>query len=258
MSAVNEVITAEGVSQRPRFFGSSGENVLLLHGQYGARQCEALARQLGGQARVCLPTHPGYDDLDRPEWLERIPDLAHYYFSLLEEMNWERVHVIGHDIGGWIAAEMAVRQCKVFNRMSLISPFGLHVEGSAPQDFFLLNDERFAQESVYQPDMAKRVFEGLGDDEALTVIRNREMTAKLGWQPRLHDWQLAKWLHRARVPAQVIWGENDAIQPVGVMAGWLDRLPDAAGVTIPACGHLPQIEQCDVLVKEVQQFANYQ
>src|SRR5690606_38545401 len=97
------------------------------------------------------------------------------------------VHVIGHDIGGWIAAEMAVRQSAVFNRMSLICPFGLHVNGSSPLDFFLLNDESFAQASVHEPPMAKQVFSGMDGGESLTLIRNREMTAKLGWQPRLHD-----------------------------------------------------------------------
>jgi pimeloyl-ACP methyl ester carboxylesterase len=73
-------------------------------------------------------------------------------------------------------------------------------------------------------------------------LKNRYAFARVAWEPRLHNPNLRKWLHRVRVPTQVLWGANDRLIPGAVLR------------MIPDCGHLPQIERMDAWVAAVAGF----
>ena len=64
--------------------------------------------------------------------------------------------------------------------------------------------------------------------EALDVaLKNRHTTARLAWEPRLHDPFLPKWLHRIDVPVKIIWGKQDRILPVGILDEMKRLMPRA-------------------------------
>jgi hypothetical protein len=87
-----------------------GRSFLLLHGGAGPQSVLAFADLLAaeGDARVLVPTHPGFSGTPRPESLHTVRDLAAVYVALLDELDLRDVSVIGNSIGGWIAAEMAL------------------------------------------------------------------------------------------------------------------------------------------------------
>jgi pimeloyl-ACP methyl ester carboxylesterase len=80
-----------------------------------------LAAALSGHAYVVTPTHPGFDGTPRVPWLDSAADLADAYLDLIEELGLDAVMVIGNSLGGWIAAEMALRDIhgKVANQQTL-------------------------------------------------------------------------------------------------------------------------------------------
>jgi pimeloyl-ACP methyl ester carboxylesterase len=86
------------------------------------------------------------------------------------------------------------------------------------------------------------------------MLKNRFTVAKLGWQPRWFDPDLEKWLHRIKLPALVVWGYDDQIMPPAYAALWRERLPDARLVMVEACGHLPHVEQADLVARCVCGF----
>ena len=86
-----------------------GPPILLLHGGAGPQSIAGLAAALSGHAYVVTPAHPGFDGTPRPPWLDSAADLADAYLDLLEALSLDAVMVIGNSIGGWIAAEMALR-----------------------------------------------------------------------------------------------------------------------------------------------------
>ena len=45
------------------------------------------------------------------------------------------------------------------------------------------------------------------------MLKNRFSAAKFGWQPRWFNPDLEKWLHRIKLPALVMWGDDDKILP---------------------------------------------
>ena len=88
---------------------AGGSGVLLLHGGAGPQSVAGLGAALSEHAYVLAPTHPGFDGTPRPEWMDSVADLAHAYLDLLATLDLRRVTVVGSSIGGWIAAEMALR-----------------------------------------------------------------------------------------------------------------------------------------------------
>ncbi len=47
----------------------------------------------------------------------------------------------------------------------------------------------------------------------MTLLKNRLTTAKVAWEPRFYNPDLAKWLHRISVPTLILWGETDKVMP---------------------------------------------
>ncbi|MDT7805728.1 MAG: hypothetical protein QOI78_9161 [Actinomycetota bacterium] len=69
-------------------------------------------RSLTGLAathHVLVPTHPGWEDTPRPGWFTGADNLVEVYLDLLDDLGLEDVTVIGSSFGGWLAAEIAVR-----------------------------------------------------------------------------------------------------------------------------------------------------
>ncbi len=245
MSSSEQVDAAVKGTPWPIRRHGNGATVLVLHGSTGAAAWAGTQEALSHTNTVLLPTHPGFDGTTRPDWLDRISDLANAYLELIDTQGWGRVHVVGHELGGWIAAEMAVRQPDTLASLSLISTQGLPVAADAVGiDTFLLTDEQRWLDSIHDPALARDLAAQPRDEaEAIAAIRNLEMAARLTWQPRGYDLDLAKWLHRLKMPVQVVWGANDRILPPAHAQAWAEQLPHARVELIDACGHLPQLEQ---------------
>ena len=63
--------------------------------------------EVSKSATVYAPTHPGFGRSERPEFLESVSDMARFYLWMIQELRLEEVTLVGHFLGGWIAAEMA-------------------------------------------------------------------------------------------------------------------------------------------------------
>ena len=79
-------------------------------------------------------------------------------------------------------------------------------------------------------------------------------TAKLIWQPRSHDPNLQKWLHRIDVPTLLLWGDHDRLFPKEYAFAYQRLIPGSQAMIIPDCGHVPQVEQEDAFTAELVSF----
>ena len=87
----------------------TGRAVLVLHGGGGPATVKPIADHLTPGHRVLTPTLPGWNGAPRPEPMTTIGDYAQTYLDHLEQLELSDVVVIGSSLGGWIAAEMTVR-----------------------------------------------------------------------------------------------------------------------------------------------------
>lgn len=212
--------------------------------------------ELAKSYEVLVPEHPGFGASDEPDWMDNIHDLAYFYLDVLEQLDLRNVTVIGSSIGGWLALEIAVRNAERIRALSVIGPSGIYVPGLKRGDLFLWTPVERVRNLFADQTIADRLLAVPPTAEMIEVsIKNMHTVAKLAWEPRLFDPHLHKWLHRIKVPTQIVWGDSDKILPVGYAPAFKKLIPHARVDILPACGHLPQTEQPEIFVKLFREFA---
>jgi pimeloyl-ACP methyl ester carboxylesterase len=224
--------------------GGTGAPLLFLHDAHIGAAWLPFHDRLAERHEVVLPEHPGYGAADAPPWLDRVADLANFYLDALARLDLRRVHLVGAALGGWIAAELATRDTARLASLTLIDPWGLRVDGAGGIDPFVTNDEQALCDLFADPKAADasvaRLLAPEGED---ALLKGKMVTAKLAWQPRLHDPHLGKWLHRIDVPTLIVWGERDRLLPPAYGAAWQAAVPGARLAAIAGAGHLPAVEK---------------
>lgn len=219
-----------------------GRPLLYLHGIDGTRSCGELVKLLGERAEVIMPDHPGFGRSETPPWLQSIHDLAYFYLQYLDELGVEKIDVVSHSLGAWIALEMAVRNCNALRTLTLISAAGIHLKGVKRGDLFMRAPDVVLRSMVASPELAEDLVKRVAADQEIE-LKNRYGIARVGWHPPMYNPELAKWLHRVVCPVQIIWGREDAMLPLEY-AHELKRLIAGARLEVlSGCGHLPHLEQ---------------
>jgi pimeloyl-ACP methyl ester carboxylesterase len=230
--------------------GGSGRPLLYLHGASGAPAIMPFMEQLAARFDVLVPEHPGYGLSDEPEWLENIHDAAYFYLDFLKRLNLQKAVVVGSSMGGWMALEMAVRDTSRIESLVLVGPAGIAAPGVQPADIFLMPPEDVIRSLFHDQKLAEqRLAEPLTPESLDIALKNRHTTARLAWEPRLHDPFLPKWLHRIDVPVKIIWGAEDRILPAAFTKEFSRLMPKAEIHIIAGCGHLPHAEKPDEFCK---------
>jgi pimeloyl-ACP methyl ester carboxylesterase len=206
--------------------------------------------------QVIVPDHPGFGRSDRPDWLDELSDLAYFYLDFIETLGLGEVHLVGHSLGGWIAAELAVRSTQALKSLTLVSAAGIHVNGVAKGDLFLWQpEERIRNLFVDQRVAEQWLAQPMTGEEIDIALMNELTTADLGWHPRFHNPHLRKWLHRIDVPTLIVWGDGDKVFPPRHGEEYRALIPGSRLEILPDCGHLPQVEKAEAFVDVFNRFA---
>src|SRR5439155_1012456 len=103
---VKRVETKRGARVRVLEAGS-GAPVVFLHGAGGFLHENPFLDELATRYRVYAPELPGYGESTGEEFLEDMRDFALHGWDVVAALRLERPHLVGHSMGGMIAAEMA-------------------------------------------------------------------------------------------------------------------------------------------------------
>jgi len=244
----------------------SGPDVLLLHGLGGTRaSLFQTAAALSPRYTVHAPDLPGFGSSCKPavgaynaRWFAEI------MLGLMDQLGITRAHLVGNSMGGRVAVEMGLRAPERVRALGLLCPAvawirrGLHpvVRLLRPELGFLPHTFRrsivasqfwsiFHDQDAVDPavgevmvDEFRRIYHTAGARYAfLSTARNIYLEAPLGrggFYPRLAT---------LRPPALFIWGSHDKLVPAAFSRHVARWLPQAAQVTIDACGHVPQVER---------------
>ena len=140
-----ETVTVAGAAIR-LFRGGpedrGGTPIVFLHGAGGHTGWMAFLDELAERFAVFAPEHPGFGQSDDPPWLDEIADLAYFHLDLLKALGLDRVHLIGTSLGGWVAAEMAVRSTARLASLTLVGAVGITTaNGETIPDTFRMPDD---------------------------------------------------------------------------------------------------------------------
>ena len=229
-----ETIDVRGQSLRLMRAGN-GSPLLWLRGSDASDDWRPYMDELAQTHDLIAPEHPGFGNVARPDWLDDIGDMAFFYLDLIDALGLSGVHLGGHGLGGWIAAEMAIRDPRKLASLTLVDAPGLLVEGGGGEDPFLRSEEEAIADQFHDAKIALVETERRLTPETEDVrIANQMVIAQLAWSPRWHDPQLRRWLHRIDIPALIVWGERDKVVPVAQATAWREAIVGSELKIIPA------------------------
>ena len=235
-----------------------GRPLLVLHGEDGFDAKAPFLDHLEKLGRVIVASHPGYGHSPASELIDTVDDLSYLYLDFLAAQNLSDAIVIGSSLGGWIAAEMAVKSTARIAKLILVAPLGIKVgdrETRDIPDIFALPADEVLRLKYHDPTIAAVDYAALSDDELTVLACNREATALYAWEPYFHNPKLRQRLHRITVPTLLLWGAQDHFVTPGYYgAAYREAIPGARLEIIENAGHLPDIEQPEALVERVRTF----
>jgi pimeloyl-ACP methyl ester carboxylesterase len=199
----------------------TGDPLLFLHG-LGTADGFDFALGWADRFQVLIPFHPGFGESADDPRVRETHDYVLHYLELLDQLGLERVNLIGQSLGGWLAARFAIEHGHRLRRLVLCCPMGLRVPEHPTLDVFRNPPEQLAPPSI---------------DAVVNQYREQTSLARVMWE-RNYDLTLERWLHRARMPTLLVWGEADQVVPVQQADVWASRLPDARVEVLPGAGHL--------------------
>ncbi|MCI0460646.1 MAG: alpha/beta hydrolase [Gemmataceae bacterium] len=210
------------------------------------------------QFRVLVPTHPGFGKSGGFEQIDTIEDMAFHYIEMFDALGLEEVCLGGVSLGGWIAAEFAVRWPERVKKLWIADAPGLWVDDPPLPDLFrIVNDRQKVRELLFhQPDshMATLVIRDNPDEETLlAAYQSLTVLARLVWE-RPYDPKLAARLRRISCPTLLVWGAHDRLVPPAYGEAYRQHIPGAELKLISDCGHLPMFERESEFVKLIADF----
>lgn len=242
--------------------GGRGRPVLYLHSALGEAIWTPHLQALAERYELHAPAHPGFLSSEGIEEIRDIEDMMFHYLAYLDVLGWEAVDLVGLSLGGWIAAEIAARYPERVSRLVLTGSVGIWIPEEPIADIFAIDTrfpERFRELLFHDTSVpAAQMIGGPGiempDDVLVNVYNAFAATAKIGWNPLLHDPRLAGLLHRVEAPTLCIWGENDRVVPLAYGRRFAQRIPTARLHIIPRCGHLVPFEKGEEWARAVCEF----
>ena len=239
-----------------------GKPILFLHSA-GGFYWDGFLDQLSDHYKVYAPHFPGTapgrpNDIDM---LDNLWDTVIAYEDLLDALKIKKCRLIGHSLGGLLAAELAAQRPKAIEKLVLIAPIGLWLEEQpytvwdwCSPSFEEIHDVLFYDR--YHPDVVKRMTPPEGkralDQWTINFIWTLGCTSKVVWP--IPDKGLKKRIHRISAPSLVVWGENDKLISPAYADEFGRQLQTAEVFMIPQCGHEPPLEQREKLATKVGSF----
>ncbi len=228
--------------------------LLYLHGTFLGNLWLDFHNMLTQSFHVFAPDIPGFGLTERPAWMRDMSDYILYLRDLLETLGLQKTIVVGHSLGGWMAAELTVWYPELVNKLVLSNAAGIRVKGSPIANLFAMNPQEvvmacFDNLAAAMPLMPSE----LNTDYLLSQYRQLTTLASLAWNPS-YDPTLERRLERINCPTLIVWGQTDRLIPQ-VYGEALHRLiAHSELVKLEGTGHMPMFEKPDEWCGVIREF----
>lgn len=247
-----------------------GDPIVYLHGFADvpglAGDTPPLQQELAKKYHVIAPAHPACSKSQEREELDTMEDLVFHYLDVFEALKLQDFHLVGSCLGGWVAAEIAVRYPEKIRSLSLLGATGLFVKGhpiadifwvAQPEDGIYYNDLRTLLFSAPESKIGNELFpDSRGNlDEELLRYGMFRFASRFGFSPPyLHNRKLSDRLRRYKGPALIIWGESDHLVPQEHASAYSKEFGNVPIEIIAGTGHSVQVEAPDECATRLIRF----
>ena len=233
---------------------ASAPALLYLHGTHLGNLWLEYHDLLARAFHIFAPDIPGFGLTERPDWMRDMSDYILYFRDLLNALDLEQVYAVGHSLGGWMAAEIAVWYPERVGKLVLSNAAGIRVKGSPIADLFAMNPQEtlavcFDNLAAALPLMPAE----MNADYFVHMYKERTTLASLAWNPHF-DPKLARRLQSITCPTLIIWGENDRLIPAVYGNTFQSLIPGSRLVLLKGTGHMPMFEMADAWAQHISSF----
>jgi pimeloyl-ACP methyl ester carboxylesterase len=232
--------------------------LLIFHDELGYPGWMSWNAALAEKHTLLIPLQPGFGKTPRIDWIGSYRDLAGFYSQMVRQMQLDPVDVIGFSAGGFIAAEMAAADPRIFSHMVLVAPMGLKPAEGEILDFFALTIRHHLRATVADPEKTPEFAEIYGGEMTPAQFEAfedaRAETARIGWEPFMHNPSLPYLLRGISTPTLLVWGTRDRVVPRGCIDEYRRVIPHAQIAQLDNVGHRPEIEDALSFERAVEKF----
>lgn len=238
--------------------GNGGPDLVFLHGAGGLTAEDPFLNALAETHHVYAPLVPGYGDSDEAPEIRDMLDFTLHTWDVVEALGLKDPILVGHSMGGMIAAEMAAIGPNDVSRLALIAPPGLWDDDHPIPDIF----------STLPFEMPALLFhDAVAGAAVLTAGRNVEdpnflqtylvtNARQLGMAGRIlfpiPERGLSSRLYRVKARTVLIWGDSDRLVPPAYAHAFKKAIAGAQLVSIPEAGHMVILEKTAQVVSAIQ------
>jgi len=238
----------------------SGTPLVFLHGAGGLFPRNPFLDALAKKYHVFAPELPGYGESSGDELLEDMLDFTLHGWDVVAELGLERPHLVGHSMGGMIAAEMAAVAANDLRKLVLIAPAGLWIPEHPIPDLYAMLPHEYPKCLFHDPAAGLALLTGGLDFSNIEVLaefyiansRRMSMAGKVLFP--IPNRRLAKRLYRVRAETLLVWGTSDALIGEAYAERWKESIAGSRLVRIQEAGHMVPYEQPEVFVSAVSGF----
>jgi pimeloyl-ACP methyl ester carboxylesterase len=219
------------------------------------------------RARVTAPAHPGCSQTDENKDIDTVEDVVFHYLEVFDALKLSEFDLVGSCVGGWIAAEIAVRHPEKIRKLVLIGATGLFVKGALIGDLFMMaQPERGSSYAglrkllfadAVQPRGLELFPDGMGKlEDELRRYQMLRFGSRIGFKPPyFYNYSLVNRLYRIAAPALIIWGEKDNMVPRSHGETYARSIPNAQPLRIVGeAGHSAHVEKPDATAQLILDF----
>ena len=238
-----------------------GRDLLYLHGAGGHMPGDPLIAALASKYRVHAPLLPGYGQSTGEDGLRDMLDITLHALDVLEALKLKKPIVVGHSMGGMIAAEMAAVAHTEISRLCLLAPAGLWLDDHPVTDIFSKLPYELPALLFHDAEAGGKLLTAGGgnmeDPEFLKQFlvmnaRRMGMAGKLLFP--IPDRGLAGRLHRITAKTLIVWGKEDVLIPPVYGDAVKKAISKSKLVKVGQAGHAVGQEKPEAVLTAIREF----
>jgi pimeloyl-ACP methyl ester carboxylesterase len=262
LEARSNVLGSEGSAPDSSQDTEEGRHVIFIHG-LGSSADRWLdipdAMSLLGLHSVALDL-PGFGLSDKPEIDYAIAKFVEVVAGFIRTTKMQRASIVGHSLGGYIAAQLAAEQPDLVHRLVLIDTSGM-LNGPTPLlEQYLeaaMNPEKKGVRAVLEQMVADpvRIPEVLVDG---FIYRMHQAGAKHAFKSSYENSVNTQIgvdrLRRIKVPTLIIWGRRDRLIPLEYIRTFQESIGGSEVAIVEDAGHAPFAEKPAIICELLHKF----
>ncbi len=251
----------------------AGEAVLLVHG-FGASaySWRDVAAELESDYRVIAVDLSGFGFTERPHDFTAYTRHAQgeLLIGLMDHLDIERVHLVGHSYGGAVGAALAVRSPERIQTLTLLNAAGPIYTQLRRNPLASIGPLTYAfvrTKSLRRGNIERALKRSFFDDDLATAELVAEYQRRLaiegaarafrGLTIPMDDPQKRVELSQLQVPTLALWGTEDILIPVAFARQEASAIESSRFVLIEGAGHVPMEERPSEVASSLRRFFEY-